>query len=146
MKRVLSLFLLVFTVMSCSKGLEKNLLGAWSYNTVTLNGKTSTYEHVENCQKDYFRFSIEGSEFYMYEEFTTTTCDNCNDCPVIGTVREWELIGEKVNLYVATPIPSLKFTIIDVNENLLRYSYEADYDKDGTIDQVEITALRYSPD
>jgi len=145
MKYVLPLILFMFVIMSCSKDNDKDVLGTWSYDTITINSKTSKYKHVENCQKDHFRFSIEQSTFYMYEEFLTKVCDDCTDCPTIGTVREWTLEGDQLNFYVSKPKPSLQYTIISVDKNTLKYAYKADYDKDGVIDQVEVTAQRYTP-
>jgi len=144
MKYIVPLVLFMFIITSCSEDEEKDLLGTWSYEIISLNGKTSQYMHVENCQKDYFKFSVNNS-FNMYEEFKTDPCEDCGDCPVIGTVREWELEGLNLELYMSKPTPSIQYTIISVNEDTLRYSYKTDYDKDGTIDHVEITAHRYIP-
>ena len=156
MKRLLPLFILMLISISCSKDggshkdpnealLQKNLLGAWSFERVSINDIESLYEHSQNCQKDYFKFSIENNTFNVYEEFKTTNCDDCDGCATIGTVREWELVGENVNFYISRPTASLHYTIISVTENTLRYAYQSDYNNDGSIDQVEITANRYTP-
>ncbi len=145
MKCVLPLVLLMCIMMSCSKDKKKDLLGTWSYDMITVNGKPSPYQHAANCQKDYFRFSIEQSIFYMHEEFLTKACNDCDDCPTLGTVREWTLEGEHLNLYVSKLKPPSEYTLISVDKNTLKYAYQTDYDKDGVIDQVEITAHRYTP-
>jgi hypothetical protein len=156
MKRLLNFFILAFIIVSCSKGNGKStdsqdafvsdtLLGAWAYKTVKVNGKESQYVHVEDCKKDFFRFSIEGNTYYLYEEFRVETCDDCDGCATIGTAREWALAGEAINFYKSPETIGFAYTILSITDTELHYCYETDYDNDGFNDEIEITALRYNP-
>jgi hypothetical protein len=156
MKRLISFFILGFIIVSCSKGDEKSadeqdalisdaLVGAWAYKTVNVNGNESQYVHAEGCKKDFFRFSVEGNVYYLYEEFRVETCEDCDACATIGTAREWALTGEDINFFVSAETISFTYTILSITNTELHYCFETDYDGDGFIDEVEITALRYNP-
>ncbi len=149
------LFGILIIFISCSKGDDEspdplesyfleNIVGSWSYDTVKINGETFLYQHTENCERDLFQFyNSEGKEF-DFEERVVLNCSNCADCAISQTGLEWELKGNKINLYFGEQLV-LIYTIIEVTDLEFTYQVEVDYDEDGDEDLLEITGIRYDP-
>lgn len=122
----------------------ETIIGSWSYDTIKVGGQTYSYQHTEGCERDLFQFyNSEGKEF-DFEERVVTNCANCAECALTQTGLEWELKGNKINLYFGEQLV-LVYTIIEVNETKFTYQIEVDYDEGGDKDLLEITGIRYDP-
>lgn len=150
-KGIFSLILLVCVSCSESEDVDpreayflENIIGSWAYDTVKVNGATFLYQHTEGCVKDLFQFyNSEGKEF-DFEESVVLNCSNCAECATSGTSLEWELKGDKINLYFGEVLV-LVYKILEINNERFIYEVEVDFDEDGDLDILEITGIPYDP-
>jgi len=120
------------------------IIGSWSYDTIRVNGELFLVEHADGCDRDLFQFyNREGKEF-EFEERVILNCDTCAQCATSSTNLEWDLSGDTIDLYFGDRLV-LTYTILEVTESIFRYAVEADFDEDGTLDQLEISAISYDP-
>ena len=151
-------FVGLFTIailFSCSSDDEKGpeapdpyileaILGSWAYDTVTINGEFYTYEHTEGCTKDLFQFYNQEGKIFEFEEDYISNCDICADCAITSTNLEWDLIGNRLDLYFGDQLVA-QYEVLQVNNSIIRYKRFFDYDEDGEEDEIEITGIPYDP-
>lgn len=142
MKKILALLIVAFA-FSCKKGKEEEqnkivynesqVLGRWVYESIRLNGVSSTYKH--NCKtKDAFYFRNRPGRDHQYDEVLW----NINCIPTSSTTI-WELDGD--NLILRGPQDSF-YKILRLTENNFDVSINVDFDGDGKRDKVEIYAVK----
>lgn len=154
MKNTFLFILLPLLLLSCSKDddtieppdpyILESIIGSWSYDTVRINGALFQYPHAENCVKDLFQFYNQAGKWFDFEEDIILNCDNCAECAIGSTNLKWDLHGNIVDLYFGEN-HILKLKILQINDNFLKYIANFDYDGDGNMDEVEITAIPYDP-
>ena len=153
--RYLISFLAIAFLFSCSSDddnateapdpyILEAIIGSWAYDTVTINGDFYTYDHTDGCVKDLFQFyNQEGKEFDFEEDFVSN-CDICAECATTSTNLEWELIGDRIDLYFGEQLVT-QYEVLEVNNNIIRYKRFFDFDEDGNEDEIEITGIPYDP-
>lgn len=126
--RYLVSFLTIAILFSCSSDDDKGpeapdsnileaIIGSWAYNTVTINGDFYTYEHIDGCTKDLFQFYNQEGKIFEFEEDYISNCDICADCAITSTNLEWELIGDRIDLYFGEHLVT-QYEVLDVNNNI----------------------------
>lgn len=153
--RIISVLIFIIVFASCSNNenvepdlretyFKEAIIGSWSINTVTVDGQTFLYEHTDGCEKDLFQFyNQEGKEF-DFEELVVLNCNNCAPCATSGTNLKWELNGDIINFYFGEQFV-LEYKIIEISDTKFTYILEVDYNEDGVLDELEISAERYDP-
>lgn len=151
MKNIFILCLLI--LVSCSKEdlddtreayFKEAIIGSWSYDSLTVNGQTYSIQHTDGCTRDYFQFYNQEGKVFEFEEQIVLNCSNCAECATSGTGLRWELKGDVVNMYFGEQFV-VRYKIIEITETTFTYERELDFDKDGEMEMVEITAIAYDP-
>ncbi|QNM85391.1 hypothetical protein H9W90_14565 [Polaribacter pectinis] len=160
MKRLLLSTFILLIIISCSKNEElegepeiidpresyfaEAIIGSWSINTVKVDGQIFLYPHTDSCKKDFFQFYNEQGKEFDFEETIVLNCDNCAPCATSTTNLRWELSGAIIKFYFGEQYVT-KYKLIDVTETEFTYQLEIDYDNDGDLDVLEISAEYYDP-
>ena len=151
MKKIILLALILIT-LSCSSDNEEVgsiyqptfnvdlLLKGWRYDVLKINGTSYNYQHNVNCYNDFFGFLNRTGQEYQFTE-TVFTNDYCTNN---STNLEWKIKKDKIYLYFGTQLV-LTYKVITLTETNFTFSFENDIDKDGTIDQVEVSTSPYDP-
>jgi hypothetical protein len=153
MKAKIILVGLMVVMFGCSKDdgpespdpyILEAIVGSWAYDTVKINGTLYQYSHTEGCVKDLFQFFNQEGKLFDFEEEVVLNCANCAECALGSTNLRWHLRGNIVDLFFGEQLV-VKLRILEVNDSLIRYVSNFDYDGDGDLDEVEITGLPYDP-
>ncbi|MCI2230281.1 hypothetical protein MC378_13970 [Polaribacter sp. MSW13] len=154
MKKLI-LFLIVGVLFSCSNSNEdvlqtgniinpkfdvNKMIGAWVNQTVKVNGQVFDYEHREHCGIDVFAFYNREGNPYEYHE-NVYTDDNCASH---GITLEWK-VKENMLIFFFGENLVLTYEVISIDDTYFTVLTSDDYDNDGTIDTIEITAKREDP-
>ncbi|WP_340067228.1 lipocalin family protein [Ascidiimonas aurantiaca] len=116
------------------------MIGTWTYQTITLNGNESEYEHRSGCPKDIFAFFNSTEKPFEYEEIIYVN----NECGARGISLKWEVNQGLINFYSAQRF-IIAFQVVSITDSEFIFSYRFDYDEDGDLDEVEIVAVKNNP-
>ena len=102
-----------------------------------INNLIDTLEEVK------LLFNEEG-KIFEFEEDYISNCDICANCAITSTNLEWDLIGNRLDLYFGDQLVA-QYEVLQVNNSIIRYKRFIDYDEDGEEDEIEITGIPYDP-
>ena len=156
MKRIL-LAVMTILLLSCSSSdseeemvieniinpsFDTNLLiGAWVNQKVKLNGgQEFLYQHNPNCPKDGFGFFNSEIRPFTYDELIHIN----DDCGTEGIGLEWRVNRNMLFLYFGESL-ILSYEVISLTATEFKAETSVDFDNDGSIDDVEITAVKEDP-
>ena len=134
---------LLILVTSCSKDASGNLysdsqiLGAWSYTSVTINGEESIYIHKENCLKDYINFLNNEGQYHQFNEILHIDAE----CHINATNLDWRISGSKLILNFGNQ--KLVYEIEELTTDSLRFSGNIDIDNNGTKEFIAYKFNKY---
>ena len=113
------------------------MIGTWTYETITLNGNESAYEHVADCPKDIFTFYNSPGRSFQYEEMVRIN----DQCGTQTTALKWEVNRDLINFYFGQQF-IIAFRVLSITDTEFILSYRFDYDQDGDLDDVEIIGVK----
>ena len=153
MKNIIILILISGILFSCSKEDEleneniinpkfevDKMIGAWVNKTVKVNGQEFEYQHREDCGIDVFAFYNSEGNPYEYHE-NVYIDDNCASS---GLTLNWKVRENMITFYFGEELV-LTFEVLSINDSYFTVLTSSDYDNDGTLDTIEITAKREDP-
>lgn len=138
----LAISLLIF-IASCSKESTTNLysdnqiLGSWSYTSVTINGEESVYIHKENCLKDYITFLNNEGQYHQFNEILHFD----EECHINATNLDWRISGSELILNFGSQ--KFVYEIEELTTDTLQFSGNIDIDNNGTKEFIAYKFNKY---
>ncbi|NLP59361.1 lipocalin family protein [Lutibacter sp. B1] len=159
MRKLILIFLISGIIFSCEKDDDNNsqeqaigniinpsfnvdlMIGAWVNETIIVNGNQEiSYEHNPNCTKDVFGFFNTDIRPFTYEEIIHIN----NDCGTSQVILDWKVNENILSFYFGEQLV-LEYEVLNITDTEFTVLTSDDYNNDGTIDTIQITAKREDP-
>ena len=116
------------------------MLGAWSYESVTINGKEQLYQHNPNCRQDVFAFFSTEGKLHDYTEIIHTE----DHCATHSLNLEWDVNKDKIELFFGNQL-AMTFTVLSLTESEFIVKATEVPSGGGSSTEVVIKAFRNDP-
>ncbi|WBU87898.1 lipocalin-like domain-containing protein [Cellulophaga omnivescoria] len=105
------------------------IVGEWNFKSQAVNGVDE--EYPDECHKEFEYQIYEENGSYKQTEFENHSGNGCEE--VTPTAGSWD-IDENNNLLLTINDVVYTVTITKLNQTVMEWELEIDYDEDGTID------------
>lgn len=135
---ILNTLFLVLTFFSCSSDDKEDdikldysemIVGEWNFKSQAINGVNE--EYPDECHKDFEYQTYTENGVYQQTEFENHSGNGCEE--VSPSLGSWN-VDENNNLILIIDDEAYTITITKLNQTVMEWEMELDYDEDGTLD------------